>query len=283
MPDDLHEQAPPGPGPEGPTRGPMEGPAGTDPVTPSDETPPLPDEAPGSAGLERLRNALLRPSRAQVGVGLLLAVLGFAAVTQVRTNTTDNSYAGYREGELVDVLSGLTGTSQRAQSEIDRLEATRRRLEADQQAQSAALAAARKQEDELAILAGSVPVTGPGIRVTVTEGPQHVDVDAVLDTIEELRSAGAEAMQVNGKVRLVAQSSVQATPAGLEIDGVELTSPYVVDVIGDPHTLRGALTLRDGPISEFEDSGATVDVQDQKALDITAIHKPGSSQFAQPE
>ncbi len=174
---------------------------------------------------------------------MLLAVLGFAAVTQVRTNTTDNSYAGYREQDLVDVLSALTGTSQRAQSEIDRLEATRRRLEADQQAQAAALAAARKQEDELAILAGSVPVTGPGIRVTVTEGPQHVDVDAVLDTIEELRSAGAEAMQVNGKVRLVAQSSVQATPAGLEIDGVELTSPYVFDVIGDPHTLRGALTL----------------------------------------
>ena len=96
MPDDLHEQAPPGPGPERPARGPMEGPAETDPVTPSDETPPLPDEGPGSAGLERLRNALLRPSRAQVGVGLLLAVLGFAAVTQVRTNTTDNSYAQAR-------------------------------------------------------------------------------------------------------------------------------------------------------------------------------------------
>ena len=103
-------------------------------------------------------------------------------------------------------------------------------------------------------------MTGPGIRVTVTEGPQHVDVDSVLDTIEELRSAGAEAMQVNGKVRLVAQSSVQSTPSGIEIDGVELTSPYVFDVIGDPHTLQGALSLSDGPIAEFQDSGATVDV-----------------------
>ena len=277
MPDDLHEQAPSAPSRAEP------GPPGEDPVTPAGEERPAPDDGPGAAGLERLRSALLRPSRAQVVVGLLLAVLGFAAVTQVRTNTTDNTYAGYREQDLVDVLSALTGTSQRAQSELDGLEATRRRLEADQQAQSAALAAARKQEDELAILAGTVPVTGPGIRVTVTEGPQHVNVDSVLDTIEELRSAGAEAMQVNGKVRLVAQSSVQATAAGLEIDGVEVTSPYVLDVIGDPHTLRGALTLRDGPISEFEDSGATVDVEDQKALDITAIHKPVTSQFAQPE
>jgi uncharacterized protein YlxW (UPF0749 family) len=249
-------------------------------VTPDAEARPSPK--PDDPGLQRLREALFRPSRAQVVVGVLLAALGFAAITQVRTNTTDNSYAGYREQDLVDVLSGLAGTSQKAQQEINRLESTRRQLEAKQLAQSAALAAAQKQAQELAILAGVVPVTGPGIRVTVTEGPQHVNVDSVLDTIEELRSAGAEAMQVNGKVRLVAQSSVQSTPSGIEIDGVELTSPYVFDVIGDPHTLQGALSLSDGPISEFEDSGATVDVQEEKALDITATHKRASSQFAQP-
>jgi len=232
-------------------------------------------------GLQRLRDAVFRPSRAQAVVGVLLAALGFAAIVQVRTNTTDNTYSGYREQDLVDVLSGLAGTSQRAQREIDRLQASRRQLEASRQAQRAALSAAQKQEEELGILAGLVPVTGPGIRVTVTEGPQHVDVDTVLDTIEELRSAGAEAMQVNGKVRLVAQSAVQATPSGLEIDGTQLTSPYVFDVIGDPHTLHGALTLDDGPISQFDGSGATVDVREEKALDITALHKAAASQFAQ--
>src|SRR3954451_15340473 len=81
-------------------------------------------------GLQRLREAVLRPSRAQAVVGILLAALGFAAITQVRTNTTDNTYAGYREQDLVDVLSGLAGTSQRAESELSRLEAERRRLEA---------------------------------------------------------------------------------------------------------------------------------------------------------
>jgi uncharacterized protein YlxW (UPF0749 family) len=234
-------------------------------------------------GLQRLRDALFRPSRAQVVVGVLLAALGFAAIIQVRTNTTDSTYAGYREQDLVNVLSGLAGTSQHAQTEINQLEATRRRLEADRQAQTAALSAAQKQEEELGILAGLVPVTGPGIRLTVTEGPQHIEVDSVLDTIEELRSAGAEAMQVNGKVRLVAQSSVQSTASGLEIDGTQLTSPYVFDVIGDPHTLEGALSLFGGPVSQFKDAGATVDVQEEKALDITALHKPGSSQFAQPD
>ncbi|MBO0846118.1 MAG: DUF881 domain-containing protein [Nocardioides sp.] len=230
------------------------------------------------AGLQRLRAALFRPSRAQVIVGVLLAVLGFAAITQVRTNNSDISYTGYREQDLVDVLSGLAGTSQRAQSELNQLEATRRQLEQNRADQTAALEAAQKQAEELSILAGLVPVTGPGIRVTVTEGPRPVDVDAVLDTIEELRSAGAEAMEVNDKVRLVAQSSVEAAPGGLRIDGTTVTSPYVFDVIGDPHTLHGALTLVDGPIAQFQDNGATVQVEELKSIEITAVHQPSTTQ-----
>lgn len=248
------------------------------PEQPAEPPGPRPAEtvAADDAGLQRLREALLRPSRAQLVVGVLLAVLGFAAITQVRTTNTDNTYAGYREQDLVEVLSGLADTSQRAQTQINRLEASRRRLLQNRQDQSAALAAAQKQAQELSILAGLVPVTGPGIRLTVTEGPRPVDVVAVLDTIEELRSAGAEAMQVNGKVRLVAQSSVETAPGGLRIDGVLLTSPYVFDVIGDPHTLSGALNLVDGPIAQFKDSAATVDLQTRDALDITAVREQSS-------
>jgi uncharacterized protein YlxW (UPF0749 family) len=234
-------------------------------------------------GLQRLREALFRPSRAQVIVGVLLAALGFAAITQVRTNNTDNTYAGYREQDLVDVLSGLADTSQRAQREINQLEVSRRRLEQNRQAQSAAIAAAQKQAQELNILAGLVPVTGPGIRLTVTEGPRPVDVDSVLDTIEELRSAGAEAMQVNGQIRLVAQSSVQSAPGGLEIDGTLVHSPYVVDAIGDPHTLNGALNLVDGPVAQFKDAGATVEIDQRDSLDITAVRQASTPQYAQPQ
>jgi uncharacterized protein YlxW (UPF0749 family) len=247
----------------------------------------MPDEpAHGSAdevALQRLREALYRPSRGQLIVGVLLAALGFAAITQVRTNTTDNTYAGYREQDLVDVLSGLADTSQKAQNEINLLEASRRRLEQSQQAQSAALAAAQKQAQELSILAGWVPVTGPGIRLTVTEGPRPIDVDSVLDTIEELRSAGAEAMQVNGEVRLVAQSSVESAPGGLSIDGTLVTSPYVLDVIGDPHTLSGALNLVDGPVAQFKDADATVNLVERASLDITAVRQPTAPQYAQPQ
>lgn len=246
--------------------------------------PPVDPDSPGDdVGRRRVRDALRKPSRSQAVVGVLLAVVGFAAITQVRTNDTDNSYAGYREQDLIDVLNGLSGTSTRAQAELARLERTRRDLEATSRRRAAALRAAQLQSDQLGMLAGAVPVTGPGIRVTITEGPRPVDIDSILDAIEELRSGGAEAMQFNGKLRLVAQSNVQDGVGGLEIDGQLITSPYVLDVIGDPHTLSGALSLIDGPITQLHADGAQVKVEEEKAIDITAIRPPVSTKYAQPE
>lgn len=242
-----------------------------------------PDTTGDEVGRQRVRDALRKPSRSQAIVGVLLAFVGFAAITQVRTNDIANSYAGYREQDLIDVLNGLSGTSTRAQAELARLERTRRNLEATSRRRAAAFDTAQQQSDQLGMLAGAVPVTGPGIRVTVTEGPRPVNIDSVLDAIEELRSAGAEAMQFNGKVRLVAQSSVQDGVGGLEIDGELITSPYVLDVIGDPHTLSGALSLIDGPISQLHADGADVKVEQEKAIDITAVRQPVSPKYAQPE
>ncbi len=159
--------------------------------------------------------ALLRPTRGQVVVAVLLALLGYAGVTQVRFTQVDNTYAGLREQDLIDVLNGLAGTTQRAESEIARLQRTRDDLQSTTGAREAALAQAQQQADTLAILAGLVPVTGPGIRVTVTEETGTVDVQTMVDTIQELRTAGAEAIQVNGKVRVVADTAVEDAPGGL--------------------------------------------------------------------
>ena len=62
-------------------------------------------------GRQRLVDALthLRRGRGQVIVAVLLAILGFGAVTQVNSNDHDATYAGYRQQDLIDVLNGLAG------------------------------------------------------------------------------------------------------------------------------------------------------------------------------
>jgi uncharacterized protein YlxW (UPF0749 family) len=242
---------------------------------------PEPEERPPS-GRARLLAAMRTPTRGQAIVGVLLMAVGFASITQVRSNQVGNTYAGYREQDLIDVLSGLAGTTQRAQTEIARLESTRRNLQSRTDARQAAVAQAQERADTLAILAGQVPVTGPGIRITVTPGDAPVDIDTMLDTVQELRAAFAEGIQINGKVRVVAQTAFEDAPGGMLVDGTLLKPPYVLDVIGEPHTLAGAMSFRAGPTQSFEDDGATVKVDELSSLDITSVHAPQRPRYAQP-
>lgn len=234
------------------------------------------------AGWVRLTSALRKPTRRQLVVAMLLAALGFAAVTQMRSYDVNDTYAGYREQALIDVLNGLAGTTQRAETELARLEEARSRLQTDTSAQQAATEQARTEIDALEILAGVVPVSGPGIRITITEKTGAIDIDSLLDTIQELRTAFAESMQINGQVRIVASTSFEDGPGGIYVDGVLLEPPYVLDVIGDPATLNGGMIFPEGPIEQFENDGADVEVVELQSLDIEAVADPERTEFAQP-
>src|SRR6478609_2222338 len=254
----------------------------------ADEQPTQEQSAPEQlaeedTGRARLRGALLRPTRGQVIVAVLLALLGYAAVTQVRFTNVDKTYASLREQDLIDVINGLAGRTQRAEAEIARLERTRDDLQSDTGARQAALAQAEHDADTLAIMAGLVPVTGPGIRVTITEQDGTIDVDSMVDMIQELRTAGAESIQINGQVRVVAQTSFDDAVGGILVDGQLVSSPYVVDAIGEPSTLAGAVDFPNGPREQFEGEGATVQVEQLEALDIESVVTPKRPEYAQPD
>lgn len=253
-----------------------------DDVTPEAGPPDRAAEA--STGRQRLLSALVRPSRGQLIVAVLLAVLGFAAVTQVRFTEVDNTYGSLREQDLINVLNGLAGTSQRTEAQIARLQRARDDLLSETGAREAALAQAQEQADMLSILAGLVPVTGPGIRLTVTEESGTVEVQSLVDTFQELRTAGAEAIQVNGQVRVVANTAVEDAPGGLLVGGQLVTSPYVIDVIGEPQTLsRSGVDFPGGPRALFEDDGASITVDELTSLDIESVVKPAEPEYAQPD
>ena len=254
-----------------------------DPST-SPAEPEGPDQAPDGddSGRQRLVAAVRRPARGQLVVALLLAVLGFAGVTQVRTNDEDSTYAGKREQDLIDLLTALAGTSQRSQNEINRLEETLSGLQDSSNNRQTALSQAQKDVNTLNILAGLVKATGPGIRVTIDDPDGVVDTDTILDTIEELRTAGAEAIEFNDTVRVIAQTSFDAGVGGTVIGGTLVSPPYVIDVIGDPHALEGAMTFLLGPQDDVENEGGTLTMQASDEIMIDAVRQPVRPEFAQP-
>ncbi len=209
---------------------------------------------------------------------MLLALVGFAAVTQVRTNEVDDTYAGLREQDLIDVLNGLAGTTQRAETEIARLETTRDDLQSDTGARQAALAQARSRPQRWRPgRPGAGHRTGHPITITEVDGP--VDVDPILDMIQELRTAGAEAIQINGEVRVVAQTSFEDGAGGILVDGqlVERAVRHRRDR-RPPDTLVGALRFPDGPRDQFEeDDGAELTFEEPSSVDIETTRDPAEA------
>lgn len=238
---------------------------------------------PGAAGRRHLYRALTRPTRSQLVVAVLLGALGLAAVTQVRANEVSNAYAGYREQDLIDILNGLSTLSERTQRQIESLETTRDELRSTRTSRQAALEQAQQNATNLRILAGLVPVSGPGVRVTIGTGVEQLSIDVLLDTIQELRTAGAEAIEFNDEVRIVAQSAFEVSGSGILVDGELVPAPYVVEAIGDPETLAGAITFSRGPQEVIESRGGTVSIEERSQIDIASAATPMVPQFSAPE
>jgi uncharacterized protein YlxW (UPF0749 family) len=233
------------------------------------------------SGMDRLRQSFFAPSRGQAVVAVLVGLLAFAAVTQARLTGNDDTYAGLRQAELIQALNGLQSASRKAERDIAVLETTRDRLRDSTQRRTTALEQARKEVKTLAVLAGTVPATGPGIRITVEDPTGELSLNHLLDGVEELRNAGVEAIEINDRVRVIAQTSFEDDPDGVRVDGVVLKAPYIIDAIGSPETLAGALQFQGGFADDVKlDSGA-VSLQKADRIQVTVTRSPSEPRFAE--
>jgi uncharacterized protein YlxW (UPF0749 family) len=252
-------------------------------VEPEAEAEAEVEEKKPASGRDALLAALrARPGRAQVLVGLLLFAVGFAAATQVRSNEQDDSYGGLRQSDLIKVFDGLAGSQERAENEIERLTETKEDLQSSTSQRQAALELAQQEEAVLSILAGTVQTAGPGIRITITDSAGAVTADIILDLVQELRASGAEAMEFNDRVRVIAQTSIEQADGGISLDGVLVEAPFVIDVIGEPTTLEGSLDFPDGPIEQVDEAGGSLESEQLDEVIIESVVDLERRDFAEP-
>jgi uncharacterized protein YlxW (UPF0749 family) len=227
-----------------------------------------------------------RFSAAGAVIGLLLGLLGFALVVQLRSNATDPELAASRPEDLVRILSDLEARQDRLRGEIAALEDSQRQLASGAQGREAALEEARRRADQLGILAGTLPAQGSGLQISFVPGKDGIPAATVLDAVEELRGAGAEAMQIVGAggpaVRIVASTYFADARDGLVVDGAHLAAPYTLVVIGGPQTMHTALNIPGGVVDTVRQRGGNVIVQESDAVRVTALHQVAIPRFARP-
>jgi uncharacterized protein YlxW (UPF0749 family) len=231
--------------------------------------------------------AMLRRGRTAFGTlaVLLCLLLGVAIATQVHQNNSGDSLDTARPADLLVLLDSLRQREATLSTEVAELQRTLAALQASGSSDQAAIQNAQARLAALSILIGTVGAVGPGVTVRIADPGPGVAAQALLDVIDELRAAGAEAIQVGDghqAVRVGVDTWIVGSPGALTIDDKTLTPPYSILAIGDPPTLAAAMNIPGGAVDSVKRVGGTMSVQQGDKVDITVLRQPKPRQYAQP-
>jgi len=209
----------------------------------------------------------------QWGVAIVCVLIGLGTVAVVRGQGSDDFLATAREPDLVRLLDDLQARQTRLDGEILRLQAAEQRLRTGTTAE--ALQQAQERADDLRVLAGTTAVTGPGIRLRI-EGENAFFASDLLNTVQELRDAGAEAIEVNG-IRVVVNTWFTDVNGGISVNGTVVTEPFEIVAIGGPSTMATAMRIPGGvadTVSAQDGSVVITELDEVEILSTVNLPEP---------
>jgi uncharacterized protein YlxW (UPF0749 family) len=243
--------------------------------------PQSPDQQPPEVHPPRARHSRAARHRAAALIGVLTAVLGFAIAVQVHANSSSDNLNSLRDDDLIGILDNQSARADRLRSQIADLQQTLRQLQGSGNRAAAAQQQAQQELTALQILLGTVAATGPGIDVSISDPAAKLQPEDLLDVVEELRGAGAEAIQF-GPDRIGTSSAFTGAAGAVSVDGVALERPYRVVAIGDPKTLDTALNIPGGVAALVRADGGDLIVTERPSVTITAVRSLPQPKYLKP-
>lgn len=217
-------------------------------------------------------------------IGMGCIVLGIFIAFQmkfIQKSYLDGQTPSQKTSELVNELNKLKVDKETLQEELERLEG---QLDAIQVSASDESIIVKNLTDEInryKAFAGMTKMEGTGVMITLDNPPSDInlsleknlayDYKLILDLINELNSAGAEAVSINEQ-RIVNNSEVRLAGNQLNVNTVPVSTPFVIKAIGNSKTLDGALNQRFGIVQTMREQGYYVEIKQVDTLEIGAFN-----------
>lgn len=226
-------------------------------------------------------------ARAQAGhvaIAVAVALLGFLLAIQLRgQQDLTERLAVEREADLGQILTELTARNDQLADEILDLRLRVARAGRSREQQRVLVRDARRELEALQMLLGVVPARGRGVEVEVNDAEATVGPEVLLDAIQELRDAGAEAIEIDG-IRIVASTAVSGSAGDLLIGGQRVVNPYTILAIGDPATLAEAMRIPGGVVDTISArEAASVRVEERRSVSILSTATLPRFRYARPQ
>lgn len=209
---------------------------------------------------------------------VIFFLLSFAITVQVRITNSSESEASQQKilSELKDEIFRLNGNNEKL---IKSLDGAEKRLE-QVRSEAAEKDSSNVEKSELikkyTIIDGKTDVKGQGIIIRyypneysgsgIKIGNADITKDLV-DIVNELKNAGAEAIAVND-IRLTNTSSIEMEKNIIVVDGQRISRPYIIKSIGKSDTMNSSLIRPGGTIELIKTDRAKIELAISKEVTI---------------
>lgn len=231
-----------------------------------------------------MREKQLENTKAKIALIVTCALLGFLLMLQFRSVLVNEAETASQPARTEQLLERLVEMEEKNAELNAQLAQSKNDLEAMKSSATESGGIAKSLAEQLAraeILSGAAAVQGPGITVTLSDS-QGVNGGAInenafvvhdsdlLSVINELRSAGAEALSLNGE-RILATSEIRCAGNTVSVNNTRYSAPFVIRAIGDPDGMEQALMMRSGIVDELERFLIEITIEKHENLVIEGI------------
>lgn len=227
-----------------------------------------------------------------IGIGCI--VLGIFIAFQmkfIQKSYLDGQTPSQKTAELVTELNKVKSDKESLMEELERLESQLDEIQVSASEESIIVKNLTEEINRYKEFSGMTKLEGAGVLITIDNPPSDVnlsleknityDYRLILDLLNELYSAGAEAIAINEQ-RLVNNSEFRTAGNQVNVNTVPIAPPFVIKAIGNSKTLDGALNQRFGIVQNIREQGYYIEIKQVETLEVPAFNGSIKFNYAKP-
>lgn len=218
---------------------------------------------------------------ASIIVGVLISMnLTFGKTNKIFLSPDEYLKAYNERNDLYKDLTGIREDYYKAYLKLQK-------YRANDESKYAILKEIEKELNDNNMAMGILPVEGEGIRITLNDSEAvglwyYDDQDLIHDfdiygIINDLRNAGAEAISINGQ-RIVFNSADWCSGSNIDLDGIKIVPPFLINAIGNKEVLKNYLILNETHYKSMKARRVRADLQV-----VDKIKIPGYTGYISPK
>ena len=201
-------------------------------------------------------------------LGLMCLILTIGICVQIRTVSISGITTSSNK-ELNELKTQVLKMKERYDEIFEKIDIYQKELEKARKNATSSDKELKNIEEKINkynILLGSTDVKGQGVRITLADAvttsllrtiydPKELIIHNtdILEVVNELKTAGSEAIEVNGQ-RILEDTAIACDGNVIVINGEKVSSPFIINAIGFPERLA-ALNSEDGYLKRLEQYG----------------------------